>query len=84
MIGVAATSKVVISSDTVGRAATVQPGNQDRVTTIESVNASGWCLPPFVILSGKLYQASWHQHLPPNWVVAVPDNCWTTEELGVK
>jgi hypothetical protein len=52
IIGVAATSKVVTSSNTVGWAATVQPGNRDWVTTIECINASGWC-PPFVILSGK-------------------------------
>ena len=58
MMGVASTSKVVTSSDTVGRATVVQPGNREWVTTIECVNASGWCIPPFVILSGKLHQAS--------------------------
>ena len=42
MMGVAATSKVVTSADTVGRAVTVQPGNRDWVTTIECINASGW------------------------------------------
>ncbi|KNG46897.1 plasma membrane calcium-transporting atpase 2 [Stemphylium lycopersici] len=63
MMGVAATSKMVTSSDTVGRATVVQPGNQ-WVIAIERINASGWCLPPFVILSGKLHQASWYQHLP--------------------
>ncbi|KAB2108385.1 hypothetical protein AG0111_0g3456 [Alternaria gaisen] len=84
MMGVAATSKVVTSSDTVGRAVTIQPGNRDCVTTIECINASGWCLPPFVILSGKLHQASWYQHLPPDWVVAVSDNGWTTDKLGVE
>ena len=41
MIGVALTSKVVTSSDTVGRATVVQPGNCEWVTTIECVNASG-------------------------------------------
>jgi hypothetical protein len=41
MMGVAATSKVVTSADTVGRAVTVQPGNRDWVTTIECINASG-------------------------------------------
>jgi hypothetical protein len=74
MIGVAATSKVVTSSNTVSRAVVVQPGNRDWVTTIESINAFGWCLPPFVILSGKLHQASWYRDLPNNWVVAVSDN----------
>jgi hypothetical protein len=55
MTGVAATSKVVTSSDTVGRATVVQPGNREWVTTVECCNASGWCLPLFVILSDKLY-----------------------------
>ena len=74
MIEVAATSKVVTSSDTVGRATVVQPGNCDWVTVIECINASGWCLLLFVILSGKLHQASWYQHLPLDWVLAVSDN----------
>jgi hypothetical protein len=84
MMGVASTSKVVTSSDTVSRATVIQPGNRDWVTTIECINASGWCLAPFVILSGKLHQASWYQHLPPDWVVAVSDNGWTTDELGLE
>ncbi len=53
-MGVAATSKVVTSSDTLGRAVDVQPGNCDWVTTIEGINAPGWSIPPFVILSEKL------------------------------
>jgi hypothetical protein len=53
MVGVAATSKVITSADIVGRATVVQPGNRDWVTAIEYINASGWYLPPFVILSGK-------------------------------
>jgi hypothetical protein len=84
MMGVASMSKVVTSTDTVGRAVVVQLGNCDWVMTIECINASGWCIPPFVILSGKLHQASWYQHLPPDWVVAVSDNGWTTDELGVE
>ena len=83
-MGVAATSKVVTSSDTVGWAATVQLGNRDWVTIIECINASGWCLPPFVILSGKQHQASWYYHIPIDWVLAVSDNGWTTDELGVE
>ena len=55
IMGVAATSKVVTSFDTIGRAVTIQPGNREWVTTIKCINASGWCLPPFVILSGKLH-----------------------------
>ena len=84
MMGVAATSKVVTSSDTIGRAITIQPGDREWVTTIEGVNASGWAIPPFIILSGKLHQASWYQGLPPDWVIAVSDNGWTTDQLGLK
>ena len=41
MTGVAATLKVVTSSDTVGRAVTVQPSNREWVTVIEAINAAG-------------------------------------------
>jgi hypothetical protein len=55
MMGVASTSKVLTSADTVGRAVVVQLGNREWVTAIECINASGWHLLPFVILKGKLY-----------------------------
>ena len=83
-MGVAATSKVVTSADRVGRAVVVQPGNREWVTAIECVNASGWCLPPFVILSGKVHQSNWYRNLPLDWTIAVSDNGWTTDELGVE
>ncbi|KAI1676085.1 hypothetical protein KJE20_14324, partial [Pyrenophora tritici-repentis] len=75
-MGVAATSKVVTSSDKIGRAVIIQP--------VICINASGWSLPPFMILSGKVHQSSWYQGLPPNWNVAVSDNGWTTDQLGVE
>ena len=84
MMGVAATSKVVTSSDTIGRAITVQPGNREWVTAIEAVNATGWSIPPFIILAGKLHQAAWYRALPGNWAIVVSDNGWTTDELGYK
>ena len=55
IMGVAATLKVVTSSDTIGRATVVQLGNRDWVTTIECINASGWLILPFIILPRKLY-----------------------------
>jgi hypothetical protein len=82
MIGVASTSKVITNSDTVGRATVVQPGNREWATTIECINAAGWSIPPFVILSGRLHQASWYQDIPPDWAVAVSDNGWTNDGLG--
>jgi hypothetical protein len=84
MMGVAGTSKVVTSVDTIGRATVIHPGNREWVTVIECINASGWSLPPFMILAGKLHQARWYQDLPPEWAVALSDNGWTTNELGLE
>jgi hypothetical protein len=84
MMGIAATSKVVTSSDAVGRAVTIQPGDREWVTTIECINASGWSIPPIVILQGKLHQSSWYQGVPLDWAIAVSDNGWTTDELGLQ
>ena len=83
MIGVSRTSKVVTSSDTIGRAVVIQPGNRDWVTAIECINASGRRLPSFIILSGKLHQASWYRDIPIDWTLAVSDNGWTTDQLGL-
>jgi hypothetical protein len=55
MMGVGGTSKVVTSSDTIGRAVDIQPSNRNWVTLIECINASGWSLLLFLILEGKLY-----------------------------
>ncbi|KAL5371278.1 hypothetical protein PMIN06_013181 [Paraphaeosphaeria minitans] len=84
MMGVgSSSSKVVTSIDTVGRAIHIQPGNRDWVTTIECICAAGWSIPPFIILAGKLHQASWYTDLPTGWVLAVSDNGWTTNQLGL-
>jgi hypothetical protein len=65
-MGVAAILKVVTSSDTIGRAITMQPGNCEWVTAIEAVNATRWSILPFIILAGKLYQVAWYRALPGN------------------
>ncbi|EMD58420.1 hypothetical protein COCSADRAFT_350827 [Bipolaris sorokiniana ND90Pr] len=83
-MGVASTSKVVISSDRVGRVAVVQPGNREWVAAIKCINTSSWCLPPLVILSGKVHKNSWYNGLPPDWAISVSDNGWTTDQLGVE
>lgn len=80
-----AASKVVVSSDTVGRATVIQPGDRKWVTVIETINASGWCLPPFVILDGKVHQSTWYTTgIPHDWTLAVSDNGWTNDALGLE
>jgi hypothetical protein len=85
MMGVISTSMVVTSSDGRAKAKKVQPGNREWVTVIQGVNSQGWVVPPFIIVAGKNHLASWYQNsgFPPNWVIAVTDNGWTTNEKGM-
>lgn len=82
-MGVASTSKVVTSSDRVGRAILIQPGNREWVTVIEGICADGWSIPPFFILSGKFHQSTWYYDLPADWMIAVSENGWTNDRLGL-
>jgi hypothetical protein len=84
MMGMTATCKVVTNSDRSGRAITIQLGNRNWVTAIECVSAAGWVLPPMIIMQGKVHQSPWYTNLPQDWVIAVSDNGWTTNELGVQ
>ena len=82
-MGVISTSKVVTSSERRGRPRTTQPGNREWATAIEAIGASGWAVPPFIILGAKLHQKKWYDAgLPPTWKIAVSENGWTNDELG--
>ncbi|KAL6167411.1 hypothetical protein ACJQWK_06842 [Exserohilum turcicum] len=81
---IAITAWFKLVEETRQTAVAIQLGNRKWVTTIECVNASGWCLPPFVILSGKVHQSSWYHNLPPDWTIGTSDNGWTTDQLGVE
>jgi hypothetical protein len=78
-------SKVITLSESVGRATVIQPGNRTWSTVIEYINASGWALPPFVILEGKVYLQYWYQQqgLPQDWAIGSSNNSWTTDILGL-
>jgi hypothetical protein len=58
-----ATSKVITTSDTMGKPSFLQPGNREWVTSIEAVNAMGWALPPMILFKGSTYGGSWFQIL---------------------
>jgi hypothetical protein len=85
MIGVISTAMVVTSSDGRAKAKKIQPGNREWATVIQGVNSQGWTVPPFVIVAGKNHLASWYQNsgFPPDWVITVTDNGWTTNEKGM-
>jgi hypothetical protein len=84
-LGVATTAKVITSSEKRGRPWLTQLGNREWVTTIETINAHGWALPPIIIFKGKYHQSQWYegQALPSNWVITLSDSGWTNDELGL-
>jgi hypothetical protein len=63
LIGTAAKSNVVTSTNVKVRAAVVHPDGRERVTVIKCVSTSSWCLPLFRILSGKIYNAILYKDL---------------------
>lgn len=85
MMGIISTATVVTSSDGRAKAKMIQPGNREWVTVVQGVNSRGWALPPFIIVAGKTHLTSWHRNsgFPPDWVISVTDNGWTTNEKGV-
>jgi hypothetical protein len=85
-MGVISTGKVVTSSERVSNAKLVQPGNRQWVTVIQGVGADGFCVPPFIVVSGKNHLSSWYADspLPPDWVIALSQNGWTTNEIGLE
>jgi hypothetical protein len=82
-IGVGGSVKVVTAAEIrlnpIGR----QAGDREWVTLIAAVNAAGWLVPPFFIFKGKNHNQSWYHHHPKEWRIAVSDNGWTTNEVGV-
>ncbi|KAF7139767.1 hypothetical protein CNMCM5793_008095 [Aspergillus hiratsukae] len=83
-MGVASTAKVITASrHRNSRVQAIQPGNREWVTVIESINASGWSLPPMIIFSGKVHQSQLYQDIDPEWLIGLSDNGWTNNELGL-
>jgi hypothetical protein len=86
MIGIISTGAVVTGSERQGQPKSVQQGNQEWTTVIQGVNAMGWAIPPFIIFQGKNHLSAWYKEdiLPHDWVIAVSENGWTTNALGLE
>jgi hypothetical protein len=83
-MGVISTAKVVTGSERAKRPVTLQPGNREWVTAIECINTQGWSLPLVIIFEGKVHQSTWYtDDLPRDWVIAVSENGWTDDILGL-
>jgi hypothetical protein len=61
-MGLAGSSRVITTTDRRNRPTQLQPGDREWATAIEGVNATGWYLPPMVILKGKVHQSTWYEH----------------------
>jgi hypothetical protein len=85
MMGMIEPGTVVTSSERQGRPKQVQPGDREWITTILGVNAEGQSIPPFIIRSGQYHLETWYREcdLPGDWVIALSQNGWTNNQLGL-
>jgi len=86
MMGKITTQLVVTGSERRGRPKALQPGNREWATLIAGINAAGWSIPPFLILTGQYHLSAWYEDaaIPRDWAIAVSDNGWTNNKLGVE
>jgi hypothetical protein len=86
MMGIIASGMVVTGTEKQQNPKKVQPGNREWVTAIQSINAEGWALPPFIVVAGQYHLSSWYQesNLPGDWAVATTKNGWTDNETGLE
>jgi len=85
MMGKITTQLVVTGSERRGRLKAIQPDNREWVIMIQRINAAGWAIPPFLIFAGQYHLSAWYEEegIPRDWAIAVSDNGWTTNEIGV-
>jgi hypothetical protein len=86
VMGKITTQLVIMASERRGRPKAVQPDNHEWVTLIAAINAAGWTVPPFSIFAGQYHLSAWYEEAetPCEWAIAISDNDWTNNELGVE
>ena len=55
IISIITSSLVITRSDRHGKAKSIQLNNRKWGTIIECINASGWCIPPFIIIKSTYH-----------------------------
>lgn len=85
MMGIIFPGMVITTSDGLGKAKLIQPGNREWATVIQAVSSYGYAVPPFIILAARYHLANWYQecNLPATWRIATTDNGWTNNEVGL-
>lgn len=85
-MGVAATTKVICSSNRTEKPGFVQPGSREWATVIECVGSTGKVLPPLIIFKSTHHQAEWFTdpNLPSDWSITYSQEGWTSDEIGLQ
>jgi hypothetical protein len=85
MMGIMQSGMVVTGAERQGRPKSVQPGNREWITVIQAISAEGQLIPPFIIGAGQYHLANWYREcdLPGDWVIALSQNGWTNNQLGL-
>jgi hypothetical protein len=58
MMGMIASGMVVVGPERRARPKSVQPGNRQSITVIQTINAEGWAIPPFIVAAVQYHLAS--------------------------
>jgi len=53
------------------------------VTVVKTINISGWALSSMIIFTDKMHQTAWYEVLSLQWTIAVSENEWTTDKIGL-
>ena len=85
MMGIIFPGMVVTTSEGRTKAKLTQPGNREWSTVIQGISATGWAIPPFIILAAQYHLENWYRQcdLPADWRIATTDNSWITNEVGL-
>ena len=83
VMGLILAAKVITGAKTCGKPQLIQPGNYEWVISIETINAEGWCLPPYIIFKAKNKQEGWfNSHVQIKGMrINTSENRWTTDSI---
>ena len=86
IIGKIITQLVITGLERRGRLKAIQPGNCKQVTVIAVISAASWTIPLFIIFASQHHLSTQYKEaaILRNWAIAVSNNSWTNNGLGVK
>ncbi len=82
-IRVIGTVKVMTGSQRAKKALVTQLRNWEWVTAVKAINVSDWALPSMIIFTDKMHQTVWYEAISLQWMIAVNENEWTIDKIGL-